>query len=225
MNVLFISPHPDDAEIGCGGFIRTLIERGDSVSIAVAVGEGDLTMVHSEQTVLFSQRRFEQRKAASMLGVSNDNIIFMELAGAPFLDTIPLFKGVKAMDSILSNDVFSHVFIPLPSHNQDHKYVWDVMMAATRPSKAVSVNVYAYEQPTQFHGEQLGGSIVGRSYVPFSKDILDIKMKTLMCYESQMGGREDSIVSLQGVEVLAKMRGLEIEMPYAEMFIPIRTFI
>jgi LmbE family N-acetylglucosaminyl deacetylase len=50
MSHIFISPHPDDAALSCGGLIAHLRELGQNVIIiSVFSGHGDLTRMSSYQ--------------------------------------------------------------------------------------------------------------------------------------------------------------------------------
>ena len=67
--VLVFSPHPDDESIAVGGYIAQSIENGADVNI-VLVTDGNAQ--HQE-----SIRYTEFKKAASILGVPEANLIFL----------------------------------------------------------------------------------------------------------------------------------------------------
>lgn len=223
MKVLFISPHPDDCEIACGGTILQEIYKGALVSLAVVVGAGDLRMLHSGKTVTFDQRVLEQNRAASVLGIHK--IHWLDIGPAAQLDTVPLSKGVCKLDNLFATEKFDKVYIPLSSYAQDHRYTWDMCMAATRPSKVDYMSIFAYEQPTQFHGLQVPLGVSCRHYVTFGKPEQVLKETAILCHKSQSSTREQSLVAVGGVRSLAKLRGLEVSCEYAEMFMPIRVVV
>ena len=73
---LVITPHPDDAEGGCGGTISQWIKQGTAVYIVVCTdggkGTSDLGMT---PTRLASIRQKEQKEAAEVLGIRD--VVFL----------------------------------------------------------------------------------------------------------------------------------------------------
>lgn len=224
MKVLFLSPHPDDVEIGCGGTMARFSREGHEVHVAVVAGDlggAAIDMVHSGKSVQFQERTEEQLSAAQKLGVSQ--VHFLGLGEASRFDAQPMARYVTKFDSLFLG--FDQLYVPLPSHAKDHLVVWEAALAALRPTKLDSLQVYGYEQPTQWHGPQVSGAINCRHYVRLQKEDFDKKMSALRCFKSQMGGRESSLVGLAGPRTLAELRGLEVGAEYAEMFLPLRTVI
>ncbi len=69
-SVLVISPHPDDLEIGMGGTVAKLIERGvEVVSLVATDGSGSTTLSGLSREELAETRLQEARKAALTLGI------------------------------------------------------------------------------------------------------------------------------------------------------------
>lgn len=216
LKVLFLSPHPDDVEIGCGGTISRLVAEGKECHIAVVVGPGDIKMSGSGSVVGFGKRKAEQEMSSKKLGIKQTH--WMEIGPATQLDAIPISKLVGALDSLLVAEKFDAMFFPLPSHNQDHNYVWQAVMAATRPGRVDSMSLYAYEQPTQTHGQQLASQLPSRVYYKLTQKNIDAKEDALMCHRSQLSGRVHSLVGVGGVTLLAELRGLECGAEFAEVF-------
>lgn len=214
---LVVSPHPDDAEIGLGGAIHRWQREGHLPTIAVCTGEGDLTMVHSRQTVPFTQRREEQRIAAQCLGCE---VLWLELAQASKFDQTPQARFVMAFDQAFPD--FDEVYLPLPSYNDDHRRVWEAGLAAMRPGKLDHVGFYAYEQAcSQCLGEP-GQMAFGRRYVAISSADLKAKQEAISAHQSQMGGRGFSIYGPRGAKVHAELRGMECGAEQAEMIYVLR---
>ena len=210
--ILVVSPHPDDAEIGMGGAMFRMKEEGDRVTLAVCAGPGDLTMVHSGQTIPFEQRRKEQEAAAQVLGCG---VEWLDLAPASRFDTVPQANFVSAFDRLFKQ--FDQVYLPLPSYNADHRIVFEAGLAAFRPGKLDKVGLFAYEQAcSQCLGEP-GQWPWGRRYIGLTAYNLRAKKSALEAHESQIGARGDTIYGPVGIEALARLRGLEIGVPLAEM--------
>lgn len=219
--ILVVSPHPDDAELGLGGMIHRRCASGDKVTVAVCTGDGDLRMAHSGRTVPFSQRMDEQVTALRALGTVE--VVWLGLASASNFDQTPQSKIVSAFDDLFS--AFDEVYLPLPSYNMDHEIVWKAGLSACRPGRNDRVQLVAYEQPNQGHGEQIGGRIMGKRYFALTGHDVRAKVKAVLSHESQMNGRQMSIYGESGIVALARLRGLEIGKHYAEMVYPLREIV
>lgn len=180
--VIFVGPHPDDIELGCGGTIAYFNERKFKV-ICVYVTDGghithdcpsdDESRKKLEES-LGKKRKAESIRACKKLGVLESNISF-----GTFKDTcIPIsFKAI----SFLEKSYFSHkddlwgVFIPgKEDSHQDHRAVYDNCISAFR----LSPRIYAYQSPSTL------GSFDPTTFVDISK-YKEIKKKALNCHKSQ----------------------------------------
>jgi LmbE family N-acetylglucosaminyl deacetylase len=69
-NVLIISPHPDDMEIGMGGTASKLIDSGvDVVSLVVTNGRRSTSVYGLSEDEVARLRESEVREAVGILGV------------------------------------------------------------------------------------------------------------------------------------------------------------
>jgi len=218
-NIFVVSPHPDDAEIGIGGAIHRFVGEGHKVTILVVTGEGDLHMVHSNKVIAYEQRKEEQLKAAWVLGAA---VEFLNFAPASKLDSLPLVGLLSRFDSIFPKG--DRVYIPLPSYNRDHNVVWDACISALRPGKCDRIQAFAYEQAINCFGMQVFGQLIPRCYIEITKEDLDKRCLAILKHSSQVVGRTDTIAGVAGVMALAKLRGLEIGVEYAELVYPVRMF-
>jgi LmbE family N-acetylglucosaminyl deacetylase len=98
--ILILAPHPDDETIACGGVIQQALKAGATVKvayltngdhnqIAFIVYEKRLTFRKGEFIHMGEIRRKEAIKAMKMLGVGEDNLIFL---GYPDFGTFRIFS-------------------------------------------------------------------------------------------------------------------------------------
>lgn len=77
-NILFIGPHPDDIEIGAGGFSSKCIKNNKKVSYLICTNGGSGTLdLNVKSTDLAEIRKNEAIEAASIIGVNKENIYFL----------------------------------------------------------------------------------------------------------------------------------------------------
>jgi LmbE family N-acetylglucosaminyl deacetylase len=135
-------------------------------------------------------------------------------------------KLVSAIERALARLNPRQVLIPLPSFNQDHQRAYRAAITALRPTELPGPEVYCYEYPPQFWGVgAVQGEFTGRTYLPLTEEGIAKKIAALKCHESMLYGREDSLLGVAGTLALARMRGLECGHSWAEMYVPLRTFI
>lgn len=221
--VMVFSPHADDAEIGCGGYIAKTIAEGGNVIVVLAT-VGDVKFLHLNKEVSSNTRLAEFHASMQALGVSQTHTLTHGLDSR--LNTFPMGDMVAMLDSIQEECKPDEVLIPLPSAHQDHQYCWDVGVAATRPSKAKHAPsvVAAYEYPLTFWGAGSGAaSFRGGIYINVT-DHWESKINALLEYGTQM--RDGiSLIGLEGVEALARLRGVECGFEKAELLHALRITV
>lgn len=218
---LFVSPHPDDAEMGCGAAIHMLRRKEMPADIAVCAGEGMLTMAHSGETVPFDYRVKEQLDAAEALG--GPKVHFLNVAPASRFDTVPQVDFVNAFDKLFRD--YDRVYLPLPSYNADHAVVWRAGLAAFRPGKLDGVDLYAYEQACSNCLAETSPGMFGRAYVEVDEKAVIAKCASIGCHKSQVNGRATTIYGSGGALELARLRGLECGSSFAELYYVVRKRI
>lgn len=231
MNIIIVSPHPDDAELGCGGFIAKAVEKGHKVKILVINNAGDLKMRHSGEVVPFEKRALEQLEAGEILGVESVDYLTGEVPlrryFASKFDHVPLGETVGYLDEYFSK-VFDGkvdlVMMPYPSCNQDHDYVFKAVMACMRPVARPGVSVMCYEQTLDYYSDPAPTGYT--NYVPITEAHLKRKIQALEAHVSQVAGRQENcILGGEAVYTLAKHRGYQCGAEYAECFKPIRVVL
>ncbi len=98
--ILIFAPHPDDEAIGCGGIIQealgagadihiVYLTNGDNNQLAFIVYEKRLTFRKGEFLYMGEVRRKEAIAAMALLGVRQENLIFL---GYPDFGTFSIFR-------------------------------------------------------------------------------------------------------------------------------------
>lgn len=212
MHILVIAPHADDEVLGCGGLIRRRIEEGHTAEVIVAT----MGTVHrgGQMKASAEMRQCELEEAARRLGVEVPRVLFHGYENR--LDTLPLLDIISDFDDLFTERRCDQVFIPYPSHHQDHRIVFDACFSALREKGRTQTPslIAAYEYPyIEWTPRNFSG---GKLYVDITS-YLEQKLHALAAYPSQLGPPPHPI-SPQAVTALAAMRGLGCGRPYAELF-------
>jgi N-acetylglucosamine malate deacetylase 1 len=221
--LLVISPHADDAELGCGGYMHRTAEAGGAV-LNLVVAVGDVHFAHLGRVVSRAERIAELDRSMAVLGAER-RVLFSERDR--YLDTVPLADLVTALEVTISGFRPTEILIPLPSSHQDHEAVFRASVAACRPSSLTgSVQlIAAYEySATSWGAGSAADAGRGGLYAEIGEVGLQAKLEALRCYRTQV--RDDlHCWSLEAARARAKMRGLESNLDYAELFHVMRKVV
>jgi len=199
LKILALSPHTDDAELGCGGTLHALADQGATVLIVAF-------------TAPTPRLRTEFHRAAKALHpdiearlLSYQRRLFPETRQA-ILDDIIKLRGEPGDWDI--------VFVPSPwDVHQDHQVIY---AEALRTFKSSPTAIYAYEQPwNQVKNETT-------AYSPLQRSDIDAKLAALKEYHSQAYKPYFDPYLIEGI---AHIRGMQCGSLYAEAFHAIRTII
>jgi LmbE family N-acetylglucosaminyl deacetylase len=211
IRVLAFGAHPDDVEIGCGGLIAALTQRGHHVvSVAVTSGEaGSQTIPRDRLTEI---REAEATQAARILGIAE--MIFLRLEDG--FTSFSREDKVRVIDLVRSQTpefVLVHASSDrFPDHSLVHRLVMEALLGAAgpwyqeasgQPWKPATVLGYEVWHPMPDY--QLS--------VPIEAT-LEAKIAALRCHQSQLS----EIAYDQAFEALARYRGVLAGGSYAEVF-------
>ncbi len=221
MNVLVISPHPDDEVLGCGGTIRRLADAGQRVTIAI-VTRGWAPLFSEAQV---QQVREEARAAAAALGAAD--LRFLDLPVTK-LAHLPEHELNGALMRLVDDVRPEWVFLPFRSDvHEDHRQIFDAALVALRPTppREFVTRIMCYETLSETHWAPPGIE------PPFDPQIfvdisatLPAKLAAMKCYASQLRPAPNAR-SLESMEALARFRGMTIHVAAAEAFVLIREIM
>lgn len=206
-NVLAIGAHPDDIEFGCFGTLKKHKNAGDNV-IMLVMTQSDVKDAHTGQVTRNSSISVQEALDAS-------KILDCELILGPFEDTKVPFdsKSVAYIEQIIKENKIDIVYTHWAGDtHQDHINTLAATMAAARLVK----NVLCYEQVPL---PRITTTYPVANYYVDITDTIDSKLEGCKAHKSQI----DKFMShgfdiIDGIETLAKFRGNQAGVKYAEAF-------
>ena len=215
--ILIVAAHPDDEILGCGGTIFKLKKNNKIKIIFLTNGVSART---KDQQKIFT-RKHECEKLFKFLKISKP--IFFDFPDNQ-LDNFPLLKIIKKIEEILKTFkpevIFTHYENCL---NIDHQIAFKATLTACRPLKKISVKkILSFEvlSSTEWMASKKK-SFQPNFYINIDNEIKK-KIKALKFYKSELKKYPHSR-SAEGIEALAKFRGISSGNKYAEAFVLVRN--
>lgn len=217
MRVLIIAAHMDDEILGMGGTIARHVAAGDSVTVCVACKRA---YNHQFDPVIVEEEKAAARRAAAILGYQDTLFLDLrdELLDERLLDVVVPLEALVL--KLRPESVYTH---HRGDSNQDHRAVFQASMIACRTITQHKVpRLLSYEVPSSTdqappfpeYGFQ------PNYYVDISR-FLERKIEAMKTYTRELR-QFPHPRSAQGIEVLAKKRGMEIGFTAAEAFAVLR---
>ena len=190
--MMVVTPHPDDAEIGVAGTVARWIREGKDVIYVVCTngdkGTSDTNMKSEELARIRGQ---EQLAAAKLLGVRE--VIFLRYPDQTLEDTPDFRKNLVRLirmyrpETVVTTDPYRRYI-----WHRDHRITGQVTLDAVFP---YARDLLSYpdllEQGLQPHRvkEVLLWGTEEPNYRSDITDTFDIKLAALRCHQSQIGDR------------------------------------
>jgi N-acetylglucosamine malate deacetylase 1 len=219
LRIAAIGAHPDDVEIACAGTLARCLERGDSVSMIVMCnGNSASTSMLPEE--LAAVRSGELKNAAKLLGA--DALIELGLPDfGVWLQHENLLRLTDAIRQVRPDVVITHFDADYGTdHNHTLKLAQDATLAASVPGvKTEHPPIPGI--PYLYMMEPLGSyGFQPHLYVDITSTF-KIKIQMLECHRSQIDwmSRYGGMDTREYIETLARFRGFQAGVKYAEGFI------
>lgn len=225
--VLAVAAHPDDEVLGCGGTLALLAAAGHPVHVLLlADGESSRVAPPARGPVAtqIEARNSAAEEACAILGCAS-----VEVLNCPDnrLDGLELLDVVQPIEQA----VFKHAPAIVFTHhagdvNIDHRVVHDAVIAACRPQPGHPVRqLLFFEVPSSTEWRPPGS---GQPFAPnWFVDItatLDTKLRALQAYRSELRPFPHPR-SVEGVQALARWRGVTVGVGAAEAFVLGRNIV
>jgi LmbE family N-acetylglucosaminyl deacetylase len=220
--IMLVAAHPDDELLGSAGTLLFYKKKGYKIKIVfLSDGESSRNIDKKKKDTLIKLRKTQAIKVSKICR-------FEEPIFAKFpdnrLDTIPMLTVVKFIETEIQKFKPSIII----THNEndlnvDHMLTFKAVVTATRPSTKTFVkSIYCFETPssTENNFSKVKVSFNPNLYFDISNYITK-KIKLLKIYKKEIKKYPHSR-SLEGIKVLAKYRGAQIGVKYAEAFYLLR---
>ena len=214
-NILVVVAHSDDETISMGGTIKKHVDRGDIVNV-ISMTNG----IGSRENI--NQDDIQERKKASILASKILGFSWAECYDYSdnSMDSYPLIKIVKCIEKAKKkynpNIVYTSSGADL---NVDHRVVANAVLTAFRPQPGETckeIRLFEIPSSTDYGHKSLTGEFNPNLFISISKN-WDFKLKALQVYFRELRDYPHSR-SLEGIENLAKLRGNQIGVEFAEAF-------
>ncbi|MCA0931067.1 PIG-L family deacetylase [Lutimonas saemankumensis] len=208
-NILILSPHTDDAELGCGALISRFVEEEKNILwVVFSTAEESIPKEMSVDTL-----KNEFLNVVNKLNISKKNVIINHFK-VRYLHE----KRQEILELLVKiRNSFQPELVIGPSLNdfhQDHQIVANEMVRAFKSSSSI----ISYELPWNHitFNTQL--------FFKCEKRHLRKKIELLQCYKSQIV-KNRSYFSEEFINGLARTRGVQVNSEYAEAFEVIKWIV
>jgi len=202
--VLVLAPHPDDAELGCGGTIARFVDEGTRVySATFSLCEDSLPPGWDKDV-----REREARKAIQEVGIAQKDLLIYRYP----VRRLANYRQEILDDLVRLNGDLAPQLVLMPSPDDLHQ---DHSVVATEGLRAFKgTTILAYEMP--WNNIQFRTA----AFVVLDERHVERKVCAVAHYESQ---RDRAYTHEEFIRGLARTRGASVGVQYAETFDVIRT--
>ncbi len=204
--ILVLGPHTDDGEFGCGGTIAKFVEDGRDVFYATFSCAEESVPEGLPKDILEN----EVKASSDVLGIKPENLLIYRYPVRKFAQ----YRQEILEDLVkLKNNLLPDLVL-MPSHNDLHQDHYTIAVEGLRAFKFNSI--LAYEMPWNNINFQTA------SFVYLEERHIEKKLESVKCYRSQTGRK---YANEEFIKSLARTRGVQIGVEYAETFEVVRWIL
>lgn len=201
-NILILSPHTDDAELGCGATIARFLEEGKNILwVVFSTAEESLPENMSANTL-----ELEFIDVINKLNIPRENAIinyfkvrYLHEKRQEILELLVKIRNSFKPDLVIGPS--------LNDFHQDHQIVANEMVRAFKSNSSI----ISYELPWNHI------TFNTQCFFKVEKRHVEKKIEILKSYKSQLL-KNRSYFSDEFIKGLACTRGIQVNAPYAEAF-------
>lgn len=218
MKILAVGAHPDDLEILCAGTLAKFVKEGHEVTMCHALN-GDKGHFHIPPDELGPTRIEEARRGAEAIGAKALYIGYSDCEIHYTPETLSRFVDIVRMerpDLIITHSPDDY----MPDHVITSRLITDASFHATVPYFRTEVKEAHNILPPIYYMDNLAGvNFLPTEYVDIT-DTIELKKEAMRRHESQITWllEHDHVDILDFIETVAKFRGLQCGVKYAEGF-------
>lgn len=215
--ILAVGAHPDDLEVLCGGTLAKSVQLSNTVMMAIAT-DGSAGHMHIPPEELANIRKEESERAAEVIGADlywlgfKDELIIDDIeTRLRFVDLIRLTQPYI----IITHDPNDYH----PDHRVVSRLIFDASFVSSLPNIKTEQPAFFRIPPLYYFDTLSGLNFLPTEYVDITESY-ETKSKMLKCHSSQIQWLKDhdNIDILDFIHVMARGRGLQCGVRYAEAF-------
>jgi len=217
MKVLAIGAHPDDIELLCAGTLSLCRKRGDEVTICHACNGNKGSLEYSSEEIARIRRK-EAIASAEVIGAKS---IWGGFADGEIV--VDLKSRIQVIDIIRQSDPDLIITHSPSDYHSDHINISKLVFEATYLAciKLWETNYPGTSKiPVLYYMDTLAGvNFIPNEYVDVSETIGD-KVSMMLKMESQLSFLKEmhNTDAEEFIKIVAKYRGFQAGVPYAEAF-------
>ncbi len=221
MNVVIISPHPDDETLGCGGTLLRHLHDGDKVNWVIVTSVSE---VQGYSKDWIGNREQEIKTVSSAYGFSSLYKVGIPACSVGCDERQSLVSEINQLIKETSAEI---IYLPFPGDvHTDHREVFDAAASASKWFRAPSVKrILCYEVLSETEIALTPDRLGFRPNVFVDiTDYLDRKIEIMKIYQSEIG--DFPFPRSEGaVRALSVYRGAVSGLRAAEAFMLLREII
>lgn len=213
--ILILSPHADDEILGCGGTMSRYVRYGHDINVLILTNANyGAPEIYSKDEI--KQIRDESKLANKFIGTRK---LFFENLPALTLTNYPIYKISNIINKYLSTIKPEIIFIPsINDIHDDHKIIFKAAKVSLRANKKTSIKkILSYEVLSETEWNENENSFSPNYFVKLNESDVNNKVKSFLKYKSQVK-KYPHPRSKEVIITLAKVRGSQVFMKYAEAF-------
>jgi len=215
-NVLFVSVHPDDETLGCGGTILKHKALGDTINwLNITDADNNHPFGFSPEMIMKRQLTIEKVKRTYEFSKFINLKFYTQL-----LDTVGLSSLMKKISEAIKEIQPDTLYIPNRSDiHSDHKIAFQAIYSCSKQFRYPFIKrVLMYEtlSETEFSPALVENAFIPNTFVDIT-DYIEKKIEIMKLYDTEI--MPDPLPrSVHAIKGLAAFRGSRIGVRYAESF-------
>jgi len=213
--IVVISVHPDDETLGCGGTLLKHKANRDKIYWLICT---NLPKNHS----YYKKREEEIKKVASLYNfdeVYNLNFETMRV------DEYSMSELIGNISNVINKIKPNIVYLPFKNDvHSDHRKIFEAVYSCTKIFRYPFIRkILMMETLSETDFSDITNSFVPNVFVDIS-EFLDKKLEIMRVYESEIG-KHPFPRSEETIKALAKVRGAQAGVKYAESFMLLKEIL
>ena len=216
MKTLVVAPHADDELLGCGGtMLRRLSEGGETAWLLIT----EINEENGWPPQIVLERQNEINKVRKGLSIKKENFFCLNIPATKIEDFSPSII-IEKISNVIREFEPEEVLLPNPGDiHSDHKITFECAFSCTKKFRFPSIKkvlVYETISETEYGLDPRFNKFNPNIFINIS-EFFDKKISLLSTYKSEIM-EPPYPRSLENIEALAKLRGSQMGVKYAECF-------